>query len=169
MSMASLEWVFREGRFGAAKAVFYGGLAVGVLDAIDAFVFFGFIRGARMLSIFQAVAGGLLGREAAFQGGVPTFAFGLLLHFFIALAVALVYYLASRKLPELTRRPLLWGALYGVAVFFFMQKAVIPLSRLGPGKMALPGLLNGVIGHALMVGIPAAVFARMGPPAAGSQ
>jgi len=167
--MASLEWVFREGRFGAAKAVLYGGLAVGVLDAIDAFVFFGFIRGARMLSIFQAVAGGLLGREVAFQGGVPTFAFGLLIHFFIALAVALVYYLASRKLPELTRRPLLWGALYGVAVFVFMQKAVIPLSRLGPGKMALPGLLNGVIGHALMVGIPAALFARMGPPAAGSQ
>src|SRR5262249_51870812 len=131
-------------------------------DMLDAFFFFGLVRGGRPLPIFQTVAAGLIGRDAAYAGGLATFGLGLLIHFFIALAVALVYQLASRGPPVLVERPLLWGRPYGIAVFFFMNRVVVPLSRLGPGPLRLPGLLNGVIGHALLVGIPAALFARMG-------
>jgi anaerobic selenocysteine-containing dehydrogenase len=53
------------------------------------------------------------------------------------------------------------GMLYGVAVFFFMNNVVVPLSAIGPGRFpSLPVLLNGVIGHALLVGLPAALVAR---------
>ena len=147
------------------RAVVLGGLIVGVLDMFDAFLFFG-ARGVPPLRIFQAVAGGLLGRDA-FQGGVPTFILGLALHYVIATIIAAIYILVSRKLPVLVRRPVLCGLAYGVVAFFVMQYVVVPLSALGGGgKTALPVLINGIVGHALLVGLPSAWAARraLNPP-----
>lgn len=42
-----------------ARAIAYGGLTVGVLDGLDAVVFFG-LRGVPPLRIFQAIAAGLI-------------------------------------------------------------------------------------------------------------
>src|SRR5688500_19816783 len=89
------------------KALLYGTLAVGVLDILDAIVFFG-LRGAQPIRILQSIAAGLLGR-AAFAGGWRTAALGLALHFFIAFIVVLVYMLAARRLPALTRDPIAYG------------------------------------------------------------
>ena len=65
------------------RALLLGALTVGVLDILDAFVFFGF-RGVPPLRILQAIASGVVGREAAVTGGLATAALGLVLHFFIA-------------------------------------------------------------------------------------
>ena len=45
------------------RAILWGTLAVGTLDALDAIVFFG-LRGVTPLRIFQSIASGLLGRAA---------------------------------------------------------------------------------------------------------
>jgi hypothetical protein len=94
-----------------AQAVLLGTLAVGVLDLIDAMVFFG-LRGVTPVRILQSIAAGLLGRDA-FRGGPATAALGALLHFFIAFGIVCVYYLVSRRLGILTRHPVLCGLLYG--------------------------------------------------------
>jgi hypothetical protein len=141
-----------------ARRILLGGLIVGTLDFLDAMIFFT-LRGARPQAIFQAVAGGFLGREA-YQGGWPTFFLGVAIHFFIATCVVAIYYGASRRIGALRRHAVVCGLIYGVGVHFFMNLVVIPLSALGPGKMALPGLLNGIIGHALLVGLPAALISR---------
>ena len=107
------------------RALLLGALTVGVLDILDAFIFFG-IRGVPPLRILQAIASGVLGREAAVAGGLATAALGLLLHFFIAFIIVLVFYLVSRKVPILTRYPFVTGALYGVAVYFIMTLVVVP-------------------------------------------
>ncbi len=145
---------------GAARAILVGTLAVGVLDAIDAVVFFG-LRGVSPLRCFQAIASGLLGR-AAFQGGAPTALLGAALHFFIAFGIVSVYYVASGRLAVLTRWPILCGLVYGVFVYFFMNHVVLPLSAVARGTFVLPVFLNGVIGHALLVGLPSAILARLG-------
>jgi hypothetical protein len=145
---------------GAARAILLGTLVVGVLDAIDAVVFFG-LRGVSPLRCFQAIASGLLGR-AAFQGGALSALLGAALHFFIACGIVSAYYVASGRLAVLTRRPILCGLLYGVFVYFFMNDVVLPLSAVARGTFSLPVFLNGVIGHALLVGVPSAVFARLG-------
>ena len=113
------------------RALLLGALTVGVLDIFDAFVFFGF-RGVPPLRILQAIASGVLGREAAAEGGLGTAALGLLLHFFIAFMVVLVFHLVSRKVPILTRYPLVTGPLYGIAVYFIMTLVVVPSSRSMP-------------------------------------
>jgi hypothetical protein len=146
-----------------ARAIFLGGLTVAALDAFDALVFFTGMRGIPAMRVFQAIAAGLLGR-AAFQGGGPTLLLGLALHLFNATCIVAVYVLASRRLAVLTRRPVLCGCVYGLLVYGVMNYVVIPLSALTT-HFSLPSLINGLIGHPLLVGMPSALFARsVAPP-----
>jgi hypothetical protein len=146
------------GRPRAFDTILYGGLVAGVLDALDATIFNG-LQGVGAARVWQYVASGVLGR-AAFGGGLKAAALGLSLHFLIAFIVAGVYYGASLYLPTLLRRPVLWGLLYGVAVYFVTNHVVIPLSAAPPLSLSLASLLNGVVGHALLVGLPIAFIAR---------
>ena len=147
-----------------ARAIAYGGLTVAVLDGLDAIVFFGVRNGLGPLRIFKGIAGGLLGREAATAGGWPTVLLGLALHFTIATIIVAVFYMLSRRFSFLTRRPFLWGPVYGVAVYLTMNLVVLPLSALhGTGlPQAVPVLLNGLLIHMIGVGTPSALFARAG-------
>jgi len=140
------------------RAIFLGGLVVGVLDIADAFIFFGF-RGVSPVRILQGIAGGLLGRDA-FAGGWPTAALGLSLHFLIATVVVAVYVLASRQLVSLVKAPLLTGPLYGLAVWLAMNFVVLPLSAAGAPTFRTVVVLNGLLIHMVGVGLPSALFAR---------
>lgn len=53
---------------------------------------------------------------------------GVALHYGISLAIVAAYFLASRAWPALVLYPFIWGSVYGVGVYFFMNYAVIPLS-----------------------------------------
>ena len=138
-------------------AVLYGTLVVGTLDALDAIVFFG-LRGATPIRIFQSIASGLLGR-AAFSGGLLAAMLGAALHYFIAFGIVLTYYIASRRIDLLRRRPVVCGILYGVLVYFVMNLIVIPLSAAAAAPFALPVFLNGITIHMFGVGLPSAWFA----------
>lgn len=141
-----------------AQGLVLGTLTVGVLDILDAFVFFGF-RGVTPLQVLQSIASGLLGR-AAFRGGMPTALLGLLLHFFIAFVIVAFYYLASRRFPVLRRRPWISGPLYGFLVYIVMTQLVLPLSAAVTGPRPAAVIINGLLIHALGVGLPSALFAR---------
>src|SRR5436190_22303629 len=112
-------------RSSATRAILYGTLAVGTLDALDAIVFFGLRSGARPIRIFQGIASGLIG-PAARQGGLKTALLGMALHYFIAFGIVVTYFLASRRVSLLTRRPVLCGLLYGLAAYAVMTLVVIP-------------------------------------------
>jgi hypothetical protein len=146
-------------RLSTGQALLWGAITVGVLDLLDAFVFFG-LRGVPPVGILQSIASGLLG-AAAYQGGLPAAALGLGLHFFIAFGVVCVYVVAGRIWPALHRRPWLFGPLYGVVVYVVMNQVVVPWSAaaLGGGPTPLAVRINGVLIHMLGVGLPSAVFA----------
>jgi hypothetical protein len=103
-------------------AVGIGGLIAGALDMTCAQLTFG-RRGPR------AIAGGLLGR-LAYQGGLAINVLGFLLHFFIALSAAAVYYFASRRLCFMTEHALVCGMLFGIALYLVMNLIVMPLCAL---------------------------------------
>ncbi len=145
------------------NAVLWGGLIAGTLDIADALIFHG-VRGVAPWRILQAIASGLLGREA-FTGGAWTATLGLGLHFFIATTVAAVYALASLRLPVLIARPVLCGAAYGLLVNAVMQYVVLPLSAFRPGLPAPPGTIdwgqvNLWLAHVFCVGLPVAFTVR---------
>ncbi|MES1240912.1 MAG: hypothetical protein ABUT39_04775 [Acidobacteriota bacterium] len=141
------------------RAILLGGLGAGILDITYAIVVSRLLRGTDAVTVLQSVASGLLGK-GAYDGGAATAALGLFLHFVIAFTAAAFYVLASRRLPTLVRRPWLWGALYGMAVYLFMNFVVLPLSAF-PHKLSFPPLVlaRGLAGHIVCVGLPIALAA----------
>jgi hypothetical protein len=139
-----------------------GGLAAGILDTLLAMGQFGI----GPIIVYQSVASGLLGR-AAYSGGLATAALGMLLHFFIATTAAAVYFAASSRLKLLVERVVPCGLAFGVAVYFFMKQIVVPLSAARP----IPFTWTGLVGHALLVGLPIALVARrsLGNPSHGAR
>ena len=128
-----------------------GGGVGGLLDAIYATVLWGFILGSNPTAIWQSVASGLIGKSA-FDGGTATAALGLALHFFIAFVMALVYVMASRRLPVLISRPIVMGMLYGLALYVVMNFVVVPLSAIGFRPLNLWGAVRALLPHILFVG-----------------
>ena len=144
-------------KLSAARAIIYGTLTVAFLDGLYAVIVVR-MRGIGAERLFQAIAAGMLGRDA-FRGGLATAALGLALHVFIALAVVVVYYAASTRWSMLRNRPLIYGPVYGLLVYAVMNLIVIPLSAAGGGRYSLWTVLGGLMIHVLGVGLPAAYFA----------
>jgi uncharacterized membrane protein YagU involved in acid resistance len=140
-------------------AIFCGGLIAGILDATDGFVAYYLAAGFSPIQVLQFIASGFYG-AAAFEKGIPGALVGLLAHFFIAFAVAAIYVGAARFLRMLSRDAIVWGIIYGVAVFMVMNFVVLPHTAAVKSPLSLPLLLNGVLGHALLVGLPIALAAR---------
>jgi hypothetical protein len=136
----------------ALPAIFWAGLTCGVMDISAAFITW-WPKGILPSRILKGIASGLLGPEA-YNGGWPTAALGLALHFFIAFSAATVFYLASRKLSYLTQHPVLSGALYGIGVYLVMYWIVMPLSRYRHRPFTLSSTAIAIVTHIICVGLP---------------
>jgi hypothetical protein len=131
-----------------------GGLVAGTLDLTQAFILFG-------RRVPFGIAAGLLGRQAAHNGGAGIYILGVLLHFFIAFSVTAIYYAASRKLRFMTEYPLICGLFFGAAVEEVMNLVVLPLSALhARGPYELSELLLGLGVHMVVIGLPVAYSVR---------
>jgi uncharacterized membrane protein YagU involved in acid resistance len=130
------------------------------LDITYACVFWAIGAGVAPPRIFQSVAAGWLGRDAARAGGAATAALGLATHFFIAITVSAVYYVVARRMPVLRRRPWSMGALYGIAVYVVMNRVVVPLSAASKGSQDPLWVGLSIVVHMFFIGVPVAVFAR---------
>jgi hypothetical protein len=140
------------------QAIFWGGLVAGILDAADGVIAFG-TQGLNPIQVLQYIASGALG-QSAFQGSLATATVGAAFHFSIAWVAAAVFVLATRRSEILKTHAVQAGLLYGAAVYFFMNYLVLPLSAVAASTFHLGLFLNGVIGHALFVGLPISFFAR---------
>src|SRR3954470_6230720 len=143
----------------ALLAVLVGGSIAGILDITYAVVFSGF-RGVPALRVLQSVASGLFG-AAAFKGGLPIAILGLLLHFLIALSAAAIFYIASRRFPLLTQRPILCGIAYGLIIYGVMNLVALPLSAY-PRRVTFPPLVltTGLLVHMFFIGLPISLAVR---------
>lgn len=146
----------------AFDVIFFGWLAIGFLDMLDAWLFFGNFYNITFFQVFQSVAGGIYGPQAARAGGVTMGLIGLALHYVVALGVAVVFYLLCTRLTFLYKQPWIWGPIYGIVAHFVMQYVVIPNSAIGryPATIFDWPSFNGIVGHALIVGLPVALIAH---------
>ena len=141
------------------RAILIGGSAAAVLDIGYAFTVWS-LKGVGPEVILRAIASGVLGAPA-FSGGAPAAALGGVLHWLMALLMAATYVVAGTRLPILVQRPVVWGPLYGVALFFVMDRIVVPLSAAPAGQPpSLAMTLGQIAAHAFLVGLPIALAAR---------
>ena len=147
----STSWPF--GKKSALLAIGIGGLIGGTLDLLQACILFGW-------DIPLSIAGGLLGPKAE-HGGVGTYVLGVLLHFFIALSAATIYYTASRRLIFLKQHVLVCGLFFGATVDTVMNLIVLPLSALhARGPYELHDLIQGLLVHMVVIGLPISFSVR---------
>lgn len=142
------------------KTIFWGGLIAGTLDITAACLFSWFRASVTPVRVFQSVAAGLLG-PAAYSGGTKTAVLGLALHFLIATIWTIIFYIASRNLRFLIERPEVWGLIYGVVVYAFMNFVVLPLSQLP--QRTPPTLTSRAINLVIImfcIGLPIALIVR---------
>jgi hypothetical protein len=85
---------------------------------------------------------------------------GLFCHFVIAFGAATVFFLASRSLAFLVRHAVLSGVLYGVAVYFFMNRIVVPLSAARKYPFSFKMMIIGVVIHIFCIGLPIALSVK---------
>lgn len=134
--------------------ILVGGGIAGVLDMTSAYISFG-----RYMPI--GIAGGLLG-AAARHVTAGQYILGLCIHYFIAFSAATAYCLASRKLGFLKEHFFVCGLFYGIGFFLFMQLVVLPLSAYhAMGPYTYRGLVEGVLAHMFLIGLPISTSLRM--------
>ncbi|MEO7733245.1 MAG: hypothetical protein ABIY55_19940 [Kofleriaceae bacterium] len=142
----------------ARETILYCGLTAGVLDAFDATLFFGAL-GAKPDRIAQHVASGLLG-PASFEYGAASIVAGIVLHFCVAMSIATTFWLLSQRISAMSSHPVIAGLGFGAAAYFVMGHVVLPLSRArSGGAFSFPVFVNGVVGHAVLIGLPIALWA----------
>src|SRR5207245_2562812 len=111
------------------------------------------------LRLVHGLAAGLLGPRSL-EGGLATTALGLLCHFVIAFGAATVYFAMSRGVRFLVDHAVLSGVLYGVAVYFFMNRIVVPLSAAREYPFSFKMMVIGVVIHMFCVGLPISLAVR---------
>ena len=145
-------------------ATLLGGLVAGALDITYACVHWNIAHDVAPMRIFQSVAAGLLGRDAAVAGGWNTAALGLALHFVMTTIMAAFFVAATRAMPALNRAPLLSGVIYGLGLYAVMNFIVVPFSNTGDGTIRAPEFnqffYGGLLAHTLLVGVPIALIAK---------
>ena len=144
-------------KFRALRAIVTAGVVVGILDISSAVVIW-WQRGVALQHGLQGIAAGLLGTKS-YEGGMATAALGLVLHFFIAFVVVSIFYLASRKVPFLTKQPLVSGVFYGIGVYLVMYWIVLPAAFSTFRHRPFNELLALAI-HSCLIGLQTAFIVR---------
>ena len=139
-------------------AILCAGLACGVLDITAALVVYGHY-GRPPMRLLQGIAAGLLGPRS-FEGGIATALLGLFCQFFIAFCAATVYFTAARWVTFLLEHAATSGVLYGIAVYFFMNRVVVPLSGAIKFPLSFKMMAIGIVIHIFCVGLPIAIIVR---------
>ncbi len=136
-------------------AILWGGLVSGAADIAAAAL----IWKIPVDVVFKSIARGWHG-AAAMKGGWHMVAVGAASHFLITLVCAALYVFAARRVPILTRQPILCGALFGLIIYGVMTYIVVPLSAVGPGPSPAVDLtlLLAILAN-VMVGLIIALFA----------
>jgi hypothetical protein len=143
-----------------SRPIVIGGMFIFIIEIIHQAIFITLIQKTPFILIWQYIASGLLG-EAAFAGGVATALLGVFFHLIISFVVTAVFILAADRIPLLRRNIIVGSLLYGFGVFIVLNMIVIPLSAAPVLPVpALPWLIEAILEHTLLVGLPLGMLVR---------
>lgn len=139
--------------------IFLTALIAGVLDGAAAIIHYLAQGRTNPGSIFKYIASGLFGKKA-FAGGNEMIAWGLALHFFIALSFTLLYFVMYPRVKWLRQDILVSAVIYGLFVWAVMNLVVVRLS-ISPApvlKWEKALVAMGIL--IFCIGLPLAIMAR---------
>ena len=98
--------------------------------------------------------------KAAFAGGLATALLGAVLEFLMTFIIAGIFILSAYQIPLLRRYVIVGSLLYGVGVFIVMTFIVLPLSAAPPSPLTVPQIIETIIEHILLIGLPLGILVR---------
>ena len=164
--MATIAATFERPRTDLQR-VFLAGATVALLDGLFAVVLYVYIVPVTTPGrIFQGIAAGLLGRDAALAGGARTVALGVALHCTVAYGWTTVYYVLLNGFDwlcdavETTRGKLIVGALFGATIWLGMNYVVVPLAGLKVAPLSGWRFWVQLVWHMIALGPPIVAIVR---------
>ena len=85
---------------------------------------------------------------------------GLVLHYIIAFAFTIFFFLLFPKGKALSKNKILTGTLYGIFVWMIMNLVVVPLSSIGKRPFVFVSVLVNVLILIVCIGIPLSFMAN---------
>lgn len=134
-------------------------LLAGILDITAACIQAYVTRQTTPDVVLQYIASGLLGK-VAFSGGVGVLLLGLLIHFIIVSACAIVFFLAYPAISFLKVSLFLNAFLIAIIAWTVTTRIIIPLSKIKPAPFDLSRVLIAVAILYVCVGMPIAVMTK---------
>ena len=144
-----------------SNTILTSGLIAGTLDILAAILIYAVIlQKTTAVKILQSIASGVF-KKGAYTGGSQMALYGLLLHYFIALAFALFYFIVYPYLPFLKKNTIISGFLYGIFVWLVMSFIVLPIAfpQLPEKHFDFPLILSMLI-LMFCIGLPIALLTR---------
>lgn len=142
------------------RPIALGGIFIFLSQIIHQWITITLIQKNPFILVWQFIASGAVG-ESAFAGGTGTALLGLFFHLIISFVIAGVFILAASRIPLLRRNLIVGSLLYGFGVYIIMNMIVTPLSAAPPlPAPALPWLIEGMLEHILLVGLPLGMLVR---------
>lgn len=143
----------------ATKTVFKAALLVGTLDIAAALIQFYTKTGkAPFKPVLTFVASGLLGKPA-FTNGDGMMLAGLLIHYLIAAAFTVLFFLTIAKTPFAKEQKLLTGILYGAFIWAVMNLLILPLTKAPQPTMEFWTVVVGMLILICCIGLPLSLLA----------
>ncbi|MDR6763317.1 putative membrane protein YagU involved in acid resistance [Flavobacterium sp. 2755] len=144
-----------------SKTILFSGLLAGTLDILAAiFVYSVILHQTTAEKILQSIASSVF-KQHAYTGGAQMVFYGLLLHYFIALAFAYFYYKIYPHVPILKKNIIVSGIVYGIFVWIVMNLIVLPIvfPNLPSKEFDLP-LIISVLILIVCIGLPIAFVTK---------
>ena len=142
------------------RPIVIGGMFIFIIQAIHMWIVPVLIQKTPFVVAWQYIASGALGMSA-FEGGIATAWLGVFFHLIISFVIAVVFILSADRIPLLRRNLIVGSLLYGLGVLIVMHMIVTPLSAAPPiPAPTLPWLIEAIIEHTLLVGLPLGILVQ---------
>ncbi len=139
-----------------ARPILVATLVAGTLDILAA-ITMTLLYGRDPMGMLRYVGSGPF--PGATDMGTAGSLLGLAVHFALMAIMAAVFVLAAGRIRALWQKPVLWGALYGVATYVVMNLLVVPWRFDRPLPSRLETIGPQLAFHVFLVGIPIALVA----------
>jgi hypothetical protein len=138
------------------KTILLTGLFVGTTDILYAFIASYISSGKFSEKMFQYIAAGLIGIKHAMAWGTWAAFIGLFIHYFIAMAFTVFFFLLFPRIKILSYNKFLVGMLYAIFVNLIMNFLVLPLTTFPAQQFNLSRTFIDWIIFGCVFGIPIA-------------
>lgn len=141
------------------KQIFKTGLIAGSLDITAACIQAYLSKNVTPVIVLEYIASGLFGKDA-FSGGYGYILTGLIIHFIIAFACTVAYFLAYPKIKLLHRSILLSSLLVAMIAWTVTTRLIIPLSKIQTPPFNLSKAILAISILYFCIGLPITIFAK---------